>query len=107
MNKPIIIPGPQGPNIVWVLSNKTKYMKWKTFIQHIIEEKPIPSDYKFMLHTWLSKKIHIKCYPLTDKQCPDCIYLTYAKKIISAYRKGTPRHQRLLRRNFYKACKTM
>lgn len=105
MNKPIIIPGPQEPNIVWFLDQKIKYIKWKTFVQNIIENKHIISEDRWMLQAWLNKKIHIKCYPLDNKQCPDCIYLAYAKEIMHACKRGSPRHKRLVRRNFYKEFK--
>ena len=98
--RPVIIPGPRGPHI----ANETHFIKWSTFIEYILKDQPIPEKYHFLIKHWLSKNIHLKCYPLSNKRCPDCIYLIYTKKIINSHKNGSPRSKRYYRRTFHKLC---
>jgi hypothetical protein len=98
--RPVIIPGPQGPHI----ADEQIFIKWSKFMKYVLKDQNMEEKYKLLTNYWLSKNIHIKCYPLSNKRCPDCIYLGYSKKIIHMYQKATQRHKRLIRRNFHKAC---
>lgn len=99
--RPVIIPGPQGPHI----ADEKCFIKWSKFIEYVLKDQPLPEKYHFLTKYWLSKNIHLRCYPLTSKQCPDCIYLDYAKKIINSHKNGSPRSKRYYKRTFQKLCK--